>query len=68
MTATGDSTEKDSKSKIKNRLIHGVSLIETDVRSSWKEAQRNKCNSCLGFSACMFAVAVVVVIHTGLDM
>jgi hypothetical protein len=56
---------ENKSSTLRSKLIHGASLVETDVRSSWKEAQRNKCNSFLGFAACMFAVAVVVLIHTG---
>jgi hypothetical protein len=65
MTTAVQTIQDDQPSKIKKELVHGISLIETDLRSSWKEANRNKCNFLLGFSACMFAVAVVVVIHTG---
>ena len=56
---------EEKSSTLGSKLVHGASLVETDLRSSWKEAQRNKCNTFLGFAACMFAVAVVVVMHTG---
>ena len=59
-----DKAEGTSRN-LKSHILHGASLLETDLRTSWKEAQRNKCNSCLGFAAVTFAVAVVVVIHTG---